>query len=253
MLQGRADALDAGMSFMGIRLTIRSVIGPSLAGPDLVGLAGRSRLVGLRPRFLRPGPGRPGATATAFRDPGLGDARRVRPPSCRPRRRSRDLPRALHADRRAGRGGRGARGEGRARGGSSCSRTTWTVPNQPAPFIAVGDPTVADFFQVGPRQLRLIGKRLGATDLSVTTGSGKTYAFEVQVVADLDILRMQLRRDVPRGVAQAGARSASKVVVEGQARDSDAGLRGSSQTIDSYMRSIQLDPRSPGRWAATVT
>ncbi len=79
------------------------------------------------------------------------------------------------------------------------------APDQPAPFIAVGDPSVADFFQVGPRQLRLIGKRLGSTDLSVTTGSGKTYAFEVQVVADLDVLRVQLRQMFPEASLEAGA------------------------------------------------
>ena len=57
-------------------------------------------------------------------------------------------------------------------------REDLVIPNQPAPFLAVGDPSVVDFFQVGARSLRLIGKRLGATDLTVTTGSGSTYAFD---------------------------------------------------------------------------
>ena len=96
------------------------------------------------------------------------------------------------------------------------------APNQQAPFIAVGDPSVADFFQVGPRQLRLIGKRLGSTDLSVTTSSGKTYAFELQVVADLDVLRIQLRQMFPEASLQL-AQVRSKVVVEGQARRRHAG------------------------------
>jgi pilus assembly protein CpaC len=111
------------------------------------------------------------------------------------------------------------------------------TPNQPPPFIAVGDPSVADFFQVGPRQLRLIGKRLGATDLSVTTGSGKTYAFEVQVLADLDILRIQLKQMFPEASLKL-AQVRSKVVVEGQARDATQVSRIIS-TIDSYMRTIQ--------------
>jgi pilus assembly protein CpaC len=116
-------------------------------------------------------------------------------------------------------------------------REDLVVPNQPAPFIAVGDPTVADFYQVGPRQLRLIGKRLGATDLSVTTGSGKTYAFEVQVVADLDILRVQLKQMFPDASLKL-AQVRSKVVVEGQARGATEVARIIS-TIDSYMRTIQ--------------
>jgi pilus assembly protein CpaC len=111
------------------------------------------------------------------------------------------------------------------------------VANQTAPFIAVGDPMVADFFQVGPRQLRLIGKRMGATDLSVTTGSGKTYAFEVQVVADLDILRMQLKQMFPEATLRL-AQVRSKVVVEGQARDATQVARIIS-TIDSYIRTVQ--------------
>src|SRR6478752_2288899 len=47
-----------------------------------------------------------------------------------------------------------------------------TAVGQNAPFLAVGDPTVLDFFIVGPQQIRLIGKKLGTTDLSITIGSG---------------------------------------------------------------------------------
>jgi pilus assembly protein CpaC len=111
------------------------------------------------------------------------------------------------------------------------------APNQPAPFIAIGDPTVADFFQVGPRQLRLIGKRMGATDLSITTGSGKVYAFELQVVADLDILRIQLKQMFPEASLKL-AQVRNKVVVEGQARDATQVSRIIS-TVDSYMRTVQ--------------
>ena len=112
-----------------------------------------------------------------------------------------------------------------------------TAPNQPAPFIAIGDPSVADFFQVGPRHLRLIGKRLGSTDLSVTTSSGKTYAFDLQIVADLDILRIQLKQMFPEASLKL-SQVRSKVVVEGQARDAVQVSRIIA-TIDSYIRTIQ--------------
>ena len=111
------------------------------------------------------------------------------------------------------------------------------APNQAPPFIAIGDPSVADFFQVGPRQLRLIGKRMGATDLTITTGSGRSYAFEVQVVADLDVLRMQLKQMFPEASLKL-AQIRTKVVVEGQARDA-AQVYRIIQTIDSYMRTVQ--------------
>ena len=112
------------------------------------------------------------------------------------------------------------------------------VAGQPAPFLAVGDPSVVDFYQVGPRQLRLIGKRMGATDLSVTTSSGKTYDFEVQVVADLDVLRAQLRQMFPDAWLKM-AQVRNKVVVEGQARDANQVFR-IIQSIESYMRTVQI-------------
>ncbi len=108
---------------------------------------------------------------------------------------------------------------------------------RPAPFLAVGDPTVADFYQVGPRQVRLIGKKLGVTDLSITTGSGRTYDFEVQVVADLDVLRAQLRQMYPDASLKL-AQIRSKLVVEGQARDA-AQVARIIATIDGYMRTVQ--------------
>jgi pilus assembly protein CpaC len=116
-------------------------------------------------------------------------------------------------------------------------RENLVVPGQPAPFIAVGDPNVADFFQVGPRQIRLLGKKMGTTDLSITTGSGKTYDFDVQVVADLETLRAQLRQAFPDATLQI-SQLRDKLVVEGQARDAPQISRIIS-TINSYMRSVQ--------------
>src|SRR6266446_4360630 len=60
-------------------------------------------------------------------------------------------------------------------------------------LIAVGDPTVLDFVVVNSRQIRLVGLRIGVTDLSVTTSANQSYSFEVHVVPDLDVLRNQLR------------------------------------------------------------
>jgi pilus assembly protein CpaC len=111
------------------------------------------------------------------------------------------------------------------------------VLGQPAPFIAIGDPSVADFYQVGPRQLRLIGKRLGTTDLSVTTGAGKTYDFELQVVADLDVLRAQLKQMFPDAQLKL-VQVRTRVIVEGQARDA-ATVSRIIATIDAYIRTVQ--------------
>ena len=132
-------------------------------------------------------------------------------------------------------------------------REDLVVPGQPAPFIAVGDPSVTDFFQVNSRQLRMIGKRLGTTDLSITSGSGKTYDYEIQVVADLDLLSAQLRQMFPDAALRLG-QVREKVVVEGQARDA-AQVGRIISTLESAIRSIQQvqivgqidDARNTGR------
>ena len=86
------------------------------------------------------------------------------------------------------------------------------------PTLAVGDPGIVDFVVLSPRQIRLVGTRLGTTDLAVVTADGRTLTFEVRVVAELDVIRGQLRQTFPDAnlkLGQVGAR----LVVEGQARD----------------------------------
>ena len=111
------------------------------------------------------------------------------------------------------------------------------MPGKPAPFLAVGDPNVADFFQVGPRQVRVIGKRLGVTDLSITTSTGKTHDFELRVTGDLETLNQQLLRMFPDARLTL-TQLREKIVVEGQARDSSE-VNRIIQVIDGYLRSVQ--------------
>src|SRR5262249_20071128 len=44
------------------------------------------------------------------------------------------------------------------------------VEGRNQPLIAVGDPTIVDFTIVSPRQIRITGRGIGVTDLSITTG-----------------------------------------------------------------------------------
>lgn len=110
-------------------------------------------------------------------------------------------------------------------------------PGKTAPFLAVGDPLVADFFQVGPRQVRLMGKRLGVTDFMVTTSAGRTYEYELRVVPDLDALDAELSRMFPDARLELSALR-DKVIVEGQARDASEVARIIS-AIDGYIRNVQ--------------
>ena len=86
--------------------------------------------------------------------------------------------------------------------------------------IAVGNPQVIDVGDtpIGTRGIRVTGKRIGVTDLSITTDKGQTYSFEVHVVYNLDLMRARLCELFPDAsikLAQLG----NKLVVEGQARD----------------------------------
>jgi len=87
------------------------------------------------------------------------------------------------------------------------------------PLIAVGNPDTLEFEIAGRRQIRLIGKRIGVTDLVVVTESQTTHSYEVHVVYDLKLVEAHIRElipDVHVRLAQLGR----NLVIEGQARDS---------------------------------
>jgi pilus assembly protein CpaC len=107
-----------------------------------------------------------------------------------------------------------------------------------APVIATGDPTVLDFIVVNPRQIRVVGLRLGVTDLSITTATGKTYSFEVRVVMDLDILRARLKCLFPDAALRV-TQIRDQLAVEGEARDTAQAAR-ILETIRAYLISIQV-------------
>jgi pilus assembly protein CpaC len=103
--------------------------------------------------------------------------------------------------------------------------------------VAIGEPTVIDINILNQRQIRLVGNHVGVSDLSVITPDNRVYAFEVQVVADLDPLRLQLRAafaDASIKISQ----FRDHLVVEGEARD----IAQVSRILDmvrAYMISVQ--------------
>lgn len=102
--------------------------------------------------------------------------------------------------------------------------------------IALGNPRIADFQVIGPRQIRLTGQIIGVTDLSIITADERTYTFEVRVVADLDVLRAQLRCLFPDTALTLG-QVRDHIVVEGQARD-NAQVARILEVIRAYLASI---------------
>jgi pilus assembly protein CpaC len=129
------------------------------------------------------------------------------------------------------------------------------LPGKPPALIAVGDPSIIDFSVVSQRQIRLVGKLMGVTELSITTGDDRTYSFEVFVVADLNTLRGQLRALFPDASIKL-SQFRDHIVVEGQARDA-AQVARIMEVVNSYLRSVAISQdrkiqTQQGRQPATV-
>lgn len=108
-----------------------------------------------------------------------------------------------------------------------------------AAVVAVGDPTVLDFeILPSPRMIRLIARRIGVTDLSITTVDGKTYAMEVHVVYDLKLIQAQLMQIFPDTYLRLG-QMREHVVIEGQARNAGQ-VAQIVTTLRNYLRSAQV-------------
>src|SRR5579883_224154 len=104
-------------------------------------------------------------------------------------------------------------------------------------LVAVGSPFIVDYNVLSMRQIRIVGQRLGSTDLSITTADNRTYTVEVRVVADLDVLRAQLKCMFPDATIRLG-QIRDHIVVEGEARDNFQIAR-IIQTLQAYVLSIR--------------
>jgi pilus assembly protein CpaC len=108
-------------------------------------------------------------------------------------------------------------------------------------LIATGDPSVIEFTVINPRQIRIIGLRVGVTDLSITTGRNQVYSFEVRVLADLSLLQGRLHAFFPDASVKL-AQLRDHIVVEGEARDT-AQVARIIETVSSYLLSVQEGQR----------
>ena len=106
-------------------------------------------------------------------------------------------------------------------------------------LIAVGDPTILDFTVVNPRQIRIIGRGIGVTDLAITTARNETYTFEIRVLADLTMIKGKLRATFPDASIRL-SQIRDHFVVEGEARD-PAQIARIIQTITAYLASVYIE------------
>jgi len=105
-------------------------------------------------------------------------------------------------------------------------------------LVATGDPTVLDFEVAGPRLLRVLGVRVGDTDLSITTDAGQTYTIDVHVVYDLPLVRVYLQQIFPDALIEL-KQLREHIILEGQARSVEQ-ISQIEQTLRSYLRSAQV-------------
>ncbi|MDA1017331.1 MAG: pilus assembly protein N-terminal domain-containing protein [Planctomycetota bacterium] len=110
----------------------------------------------------------------------------------------------------------------------------------PSPVVAVGDPSVLELdILPNPRLIRLLGRRVGVTELSLTTSRSETYSIEVSVVYDLPILDSRLKRLFPDAAVKL-SQMHDHIVVEGQAR----GTLQANQILSvvrAYLSSVQVN------------
>ncbi len=91
-------------------------------------------------------------------------------------------------------------------------------------LIAVGDPSVVEFNPLNNRQIRLQGLKIGTTDLSISVPAdvanqpAKTYNYNINVVADLTLLRARFAAIFPDASIKV-TQIREFLVLEGQARD----------------------------------
>lgn len=87
-----------------------------------------------------------------------------------------------------------------------------------SPSVSISDPGIAEIVVLGARGLRLIGLRLGDTDLTMTTGTGEIISLHIRVVLDLPLIQARLLQFFPDAEIRIG-QLGNKLILEGQARD----------------------------------
>ena len=110
--------------------------------------------------------------------------------------------------------------------------------------IAMADPTVFDFDLLKPRILRLTGRRVGVTDLSIMTADGETYSFEVRVGYDLELLKVRLSELFPDAYIRL-SQIREHLIVQGEAR-SVRQVNQILQTLEAFLASVQVPSSSGG-------
>lgn len=93
---------------------------------------------------------------------------------------------------------------------------------QPVKRVAVGHPGIADFILLGPKELYVLGKAPGMTNLVMWDGSGKATSLRTQVALNLAPLRELLQRILPLEKDIEVLSSGDAVILKGEVSDAMA-------------------------------
>jgi pilus assembly protein CpaC len=116
--------------------------------------------------------------------------------------------------------------------------------------VAIGDPTVVDFeILPNPQMIRVMGRRAGATDLTVVTADSETVSFEISVLYDLDLLRAQLARLYPDSAIKI-SQLREHLILEGEARTA-ARIAQIEDTVRAFVASMQAEKEVKRQQTAT--
>lgn len=120
---------------------------------------------------------------------------------------------------------------------------------RPSPVVAVGDPTVLELEVLpNPRLIRLLGRRAGVTEVSITTSDAESYSIEVAVVYDLPIIDQRLKKLFPDANLSL-SQLHDHIVIEGQARSTQQANQILS-VVRAYLSSVQVLVESKQRGGA---
>lgn len=88
--------------------------------------------------------------------------------------------------------------------------------------VAVGHPGIADFILLGPKELYVLGKAPGMTNLVMWDGAGKATSLRTQVALNLTPLRELLQRILPMEKDIEVLSSGDAVILKGEVSDAIA-------------------------------
>ncbi|MCX7057003.1 MAG: type II and III secretion system protein family protein [Proteobacteria bacterium] len=90
---------------------------------------------------------------------------------------------------------------------------------EPATRVSVGDPAIADVLLTGPREVYVLGKKIGSTNILIWTKAGLASVFDVAVDIDAQGLRATLKQVLPNETGIIVSPSNDSIVLGGEVAD----------------------------------